>query len=61
MATTASVVGSSCRNTLANKATCSTSVLDSVTATAKLRSFIASSSVAVPPTWNSAPSAIQPR
>ncbi len=61
MAARARAVGSSCRKTLANRATCSTSVLDRVTATAKLRSFMANSSAAVAMTWKNAPSAIQPR
>jgi len=61
MAASARAVGSSCRNTAPNRATCRISVLDSVTATAKLRSFMASSSAAVAATWNTAPSVIQPR
>ena len=54
-------VGSSFRKTVANRATCSTSVFDKVTATAKLRSFIASSSAAVAAIWEAAPSTIQPK
>lgn len=61
MASSASGVGSSCSSTLANSATCSTSVLDRVTATAKLRSAMASSRAAVPAIWKNAPREIQPR
>lgn len=61
MANSAQAVGSSCRNTAPNSATCSTSVLDRVTATAKFRSFMASSNAAVAATWKKAPSAIQPK
>ena len=61
MASRDSGVGSSCRKRVANRATCSTSVLDKVTATAKLRSFMASSSAAVAAIWEAAPSTIQPK
>ena len=49
MAATITTVGHSPRNSTLNSATCSTSVFDSVTATAKLRSCMARSSAAVAP------------
>ena len=61
MAMAAATVGSSCSATMPNRPTCSTSVLEKVTPTMKLRCFIASSSNAVAASWLTAPPASQAR
>jgi hypothetical protein len=53
--------GSSCRNTLANSATCSASVFEYAAPTTKLRCFIAASIAAVAASCPSAPSISQPK
>lgn len=61
MARPDSQVGTSCRISVANTPTCSTSVLEKATPTMKLRCFIATSRHAVAPSWQAAPSISQSR